>query len=313
MSETSEPVDNHAADAATDANAAIRARGLDRLMAPPRRVALPVRCQLMFGGFLSQFGWFFFAFGMIFFWGFAMNADIRLLGPNGGWKTAQGVVTAVESTNSSENKTRIFRIRYTFKPAKGGEIEGVSYSLGASHLTGNAVTVEYASGNPVDSRILGQRQRMFSGFVLFVVIFPLIGFIMLNIGFARGRKRIKVLSEGILGEAELVSKVATNTEINNQRVYKLTFEFDAIDGQTHQATASTHLPQKLEDEAKELLFYDPLNPDRAQMLDELNTSFKVDEAGDIQPESSRAALLSMVVPTIAVLGHGTYLLYALLF
>ena len=33
---------------------------------PPRDVPLTVRLQVLFGGFLNQFGWLFFGFGMVF-------------------------------------------------------------------------------------------------------------------------------------------------------------------------------------------------------------------------------------------------------
>jgi hypothetical protein len=85
----------------------------------------------MFGGALNQIGWGVFAFGMIFFWVFATEADVRLLGPSGGWTTASGTVSAIEKTGMSENKTQVVRIRYTFRAGKK-DFEGASYSLGSS-------------------------------------------------------------------------------------------------------------------------------------------------------------------------------------
>jgi len=40
---------------------------LRRLAAPPRPVPLLVRLRLLFGGMVSQLGWFFLGFGTIFF------------------------------------------------------------------------------------------------------------------------------------------------------------------------------------------------------------------------------------------------------
>ena len=46
------------------------------------------------------------------------------------------------------------------------------------------------------------------------------------------------------------------------------FEFTA-DAKVYKISANTHEPEKLEDEEKEMLVYDPENPEKATLVDNL--------------------------------------------
>ena len=97
--------------------------------------------------------------------------------------------------------------------------------------------------------------------------------------------------------------------MNNQTVYKLTFEFRTDDGGVYEVVSKTHLPQLLEDEAEEQLVYDPRNPARAVMLDNLPGSPDIDELGQILPTSFSRGLLPLILPGLALLIHGTVFLF----
>ncbi|MHC5083366.1 MAG: DUF3592 domain-containing protein, partial [Planctomycetota bacterium] len=86
------------------------------LGAPPRHVPFLLKLNLLFGGFLSQFGWIFFGFGLVFVWLFTLNSDLT------GWyvfsrdlQTAQGVITSSAETNMSVNETRVYQHHYRFE------------------------------------------------------------------------------------------------------------------------------------------------------------------------------------------------------
>lgn len=281
------------------------------LTGPPRSVPLLVRLRLLFGGFLNQFGWIFFGFGMIFVWVFGFSTDpTAWLDFRGDLEEVRGVITRCEDTNASENEREIYAHYYEFKTG-GQEYDGVSYSVGKQSSPGDKVTVQFPPGRPSRSRIKGMRTSAFPIFVLFVVLFPLIGLCFLLSGFRKGRKAIRLLVNGEQASGVLKSKEPTNTKINNRPVYKLTFEFKDQTGQTHEATATTHEPERLQDDAEEPLLYDPLRPGYATMLDHLPGAPHVDEMGQIQAKSGSGSLLVLIVPTASIVGHGLYLLLLL--
>lgn len=285
------------------------------LAQPPRQVPWLVRSQVLFGGFLNQFGWAFFGFGFIFVWIFGLNADLSgLLAPLRTMETAEGIILRVEETSATVNETPVYAYTYTFRvESLEKEFQGSSYSTGRQFEPGWTVTVEYLVSNPDVSRIQGMRQAIFGPWVLcLVLIFPLIGLVFIIIGLRNGFKADRLLAAGQIAWGELKSKEPTGVRVNNQPVYKLTFEFRAEDGGVYEAVAKTHLPHLLEDEVEEQLLYDPRQPTHAVLLDELPGSPDIDELGYIHPTSLRDGLLPLVLPGLTLLVHGTVFLLAAL-
>ena len=96
----------------------------------------------------------------------------------------------------------------------------------------------------------------------------------------------------------------TNTRINNQTVYKLTFEFTTDDGRRYEATARSHRPFVLEDEPQEQLLYDPYNPKKAVLLDSLPGEPDIDEWGNIQVANIGRSIRSLILPVAVVVING---------
>ena len=281
-----------------------------KLLGPtPRRVPLPVRCHLMFGGTMNQVAWLGLAGTMFLFWLVVMNCEaITWLTFPADLKTATGAVTSSFKTNVSEGGSKhskgtpIYSTSYSYS-INGKPFTGVSYALGQQLMPGQMVTVEYSGANPQLSRIQGFRVRMLGWAAVFVLLAPLVCMCLMLPGYFLGRKTRRLLECGQLAEGSLKSKEPTNTRINNKRVFKLTFDFTASDGRTHQAKSRTHHPEKLEDEASEQIIYDPADPTQSLLVDAMPCYFRVDEAGNIQPESSRRALLVTLVPMLTVCGN----------
>ena len=172
----------------------------DTALDPPRAVPLPVQLRVLFGGMVSQMGWFFLGFGLIFVWVFAVHVDfsspLRLISRQ---VETRGLVTAVEDTNISEGGdddtpgTPIYRIDYRFAGPGGRTLEGASYSVGTDLRPGDPVRVEYAASNAENSRIRGLRQAPLPLAVLFVAVFPLIGLVMVVYSLMEGIKAIQLL------------------------------------------------------------------------------------------------------------------------
>lgn len=284
------------------------------LAAPPRYVPWPVQAQVQFGGFLNFFGWLWFGFTMLFVWAFGSLTGFNdvyfwFISPD----IAPGIITAIESTGASENDVPVYANHFTFRVERlEAEFQSVSYTTGQNFSISDTAEIEYLPGNPNIARIQNTRSGTFSPWVLcFVGIFPLVGLGMIGPGMYLGYKGNRLLKEGKMGLGRLVSKEPTNTRINKQTVYKLTFEFMADDGQTYQATARSHTPYNLEDEAQEQLVYDPRNPTRAVLLDSLPGEPDIDEFGNIQVADYGRSIRTLILPALVITVHGIIFLAVL--
>lgn len=282
------------------------------LAKPPRPVGPTLTVRVMFGGVMSQLGWIFLGFGLIF---------VALFQPGAGMAaavhfsrdlaTGNGTVTDWRKLNLSINDTPVYETSYEFEPGDGSRYAGASYQTGRHRNQGDAVAIEYRANDPTISRIQGMRSTPGGLGVSFVYLFPFIGLCFVLFSIHRGLRARSLLANGRLGRGTLKSKEPTNATVNNQRVYKLTFEFEAEDGMTYEAVAKSHVPARLEDEAQERLVYDPRRPSDAVMLDELparpkitrDGHFTVDGVGQIV-----VASLNLVAPGLTLLGHGAYYL-----
>jgi len=290
----------------------------------PRQIPLLVAVKLLFCDFLSLFGWIFFGFGMVFFWGFTMNGDFSsILYSGSSWASSGGVVTCSSRTCFSEggskhrSGTPIYANHFRFRAADGNEYDGVSYTRGEFTVRGsgaeadvNQVSVQYLSSNPRISRISGQRLKPFGPDVAFVLIFPLVGFCFISVSVINGIKSIRLLASGEAALGVLEKKEPTNVTVNNRRVYALTFSFKAKDGTPAITVAKTNEPEKLEDDSEERIFYDPMDPSKAVLFDSLPGGVGIDERGEIFDPSPVKSMLFMIPPAVVILGHACYLYLA---
>lgn len=278
-----------------------------------RSVPIAAGVSVLLGGFMTQFGAAFFSFGMIFCWIFLSMADIpgtfRFMGSTA---TANGIVTRVTATSSKENNSRVHEIEYRFTGGDGAVHSGVSYSAYDVPHAGQSVRVEYTPGDPATSRIEGMRRAEMPIFVIFVVIFPIVGALIGIAGIRAGRRRLRMLYVGRMARGKLVAKEPTNTKINKQTVYKLTFEFTTPDGRTGRVSDKTHETARLEDEAEELLLYNPDNLEEGAAIDALPGGVKMNDAGEITEHSAPRALLLMLLPVGGLTVHGLIGVYLLL-
>ena len=276
---------------------------------PPRDVPLTVRLQVLFGGFLNQFGWLFFGFGMVFVWLFLPHADLTSFYRfRGQLDQAQGTITASKNTHFSEggsgdsSGTPIYEHDYTFTVA-GTAYRGASYTTGDTLRPGARVTIEYPHGSPAVSRIHGMRRSPVGATVLLALLFPLIGIGFLVPGLRQGWKGDRLLANGKVAFGTFKSKEATNTRVNDQTVYKLTFDFTTDTGETCQAITRSYQTAQLEDGQQHEIVYDPLTPSYATLVDSLPGSPRIDERGVIQPARFGSALRVTILPAFVIIAN----------
>lgn len=286
----------------------------DRLAEPPRHVGLGVRLYAVFGGAgcLSHVGWALLALMSSIGWVFAGNADAwsPLLFKTLATAQANGVVTAMRETRSSEGSTRVCEVSYRFTAPGGQERSGRSYVTGTAPHPGQRVIVEFLEALPAVSRIQGMRRGLFGPGAMVVLIFPAVPLGIVWFSVRSGVRMSRVLARGRLAAAELKSKKQTNT-VNRRPVMTLTFEFVAADGQRYGASETTTDTTALEDERRETLLYLPAEPTSAMLIDALPKAIQAGEDGGLRLESA-SALAVLVLPLLTTLGNA-FAAYLMLF
>ena len=269
-----------------------------------RQVPLSVQLRHLWGGFLRQFGWIFVGFGLCFFWPMGGNYLVRHnVFFSADLSDTTGSITQIEDINLSVNEEPIFAYHYRFN-AQGQPLTGHNNSGYGMFAIGDPVSVEYAVGNAYHSRIHGLRPGLE---VFFGLLFPGIRACFVLSALFRGLRGNALLKRGVLTDGQLVSKTATNSEVNEQTVYKFVFEFQSEHGESGIVTAKTHDVARFAGEGGALgtepLLYSPANLRFAILLDDLPGGPRIDADGNIEGNLP-AALLASILPGISLVGHG---------
>ena len=276
---------------------------------PPRHVPLSLRVVNLFNG-KTQIGLLIFGFGMLFFWTMFMRSDFSYINFRGDIARAAGRIKRVEETSAKESRRRVIAHHYEYSVA-GTRYEGVSYQTGSAEDVGDRVRVEYLRDDPRKSRIAGMRRSLFSSTVQFILFIPLVGAVLVLSGTKTGLKRNHLLANGLPANGTLVDKSPTNVTENKKTVYALTFEFTARDGRRGTTVVRSSTPEVLEDQKQEPMLYDPADPSRSYLLDEVPARPQFDGTGQLVGDR-RAAVRALILPVIVVLENALFVLpYAL--
>ena len=271
-------------------------------MRPPRRITLPARLAVLFGGIFALIGSLLTGFGMIFFWAFVMSSELVHLDLGfRSWQAHPARIVVAEETGASENEEDV--VRYVYEYEVGREVlAGRGYTTGWRWDEGQAVQIEIDPEDPGVSRLPGTRRAAFGAAAGLAGIFPLIGVLLLFFSVRANRRTLQLLVNGIYTTGRVVNREATNTTINDERVYRYTIEYASDGGSTHRFETRTHRSELVEDDELEELLYDPQNPDHGSLLDTLGVVPPPgpDGALCIGPGG---ALRSLAAPTVCLLPH----------
>lgn len=200
------------------------------VQSPPRDLSFAGKFYLLFGRTISQIGFGVTSFGMIFFFVFVLNSEFfDFYKFSGNLNKTEGVITDISVTSASEgsknHQKNIYELSFEFEDNNGNKQANSSYALSFNYKKGDKIPVVYNVDKPIYSKIEGLRSGMFSSFVIFVTIFPLIGIVMILINFITGLKYIKMFTIGQTVIGKLSDVIPTNTYVNKERIYKHVFLF----------------------------------------------------------------------------------------
>ena len=232
-----------------------------------RTVPFTVILSVLFNNIFGYLGLSFGGLGMIFC--IVSTPLIDFVSPfcfGDGVARTTGIVTGVYSTNVSVNDDAVIEYRFTFSHM-GKSYENTSFSTEHNYKADDTVTVEFEPDHPSISRIEDMSVKPVGLFVLFIYIFPLIGFVFLFISFRKGIPAIHAIKYGVVTRGKFVRMEATGGSINEQTIYDFYFSFKDRTGNECTAIGSTHRTQLVQDEPEEKIIYDPDNPSNAVVVD----------------------------------------------
>lgn len=139
--------------------------------------------------------------------------------------TTDAYIKNIEETNVSVNGQDIDKYFYSFSVDNNIYF---SQCYGPFYLDiDDKVLVEYLPNNPNVSRIVSSDNSTVGLFPIYLFgIASIIFSILLIMHVAKTIKYGSIISRGELIEAKQISKEATNTKINNRRVYKLIYTYE---------------------------------------------------------------------------------------
>jgi hypothetical protein len=196
-------------------------------------------------------------------------------------------------THASVNDTEVYENRYRYE-LNGIVYSGLSYAEGRC-LEGEPATIEYLKDQPEFSRVQGMRRERFGPWALLIAVIPGIGLVIVMVCLRTGATRVRLLREGIAVQGRFAGKWATNTEINDRRVYRVAIDYKAHDGAVHSTVVRSTNPERFEREVQEAVLYDPQRLDRATTIDGLPGGLKLDEFGQFQAGGSWWSLVPPVL------------------
>ncbi len=269
---------------------------------PPRSLPFIQQLCIIFGGIVQAIGWVFFCVGSLFIAVFGYTSEPIIKPNTKKWDIVQGVVRQTSATSSSENKRQIYKITSNYL-YKGITYENISYKVGMPLSIGQNISIKVNPNNPSESEAEGLRTQPFSGIVV-IFLSPFLIFSLFLI-IPNARKNLKARNLLLFGEftrGTLKEKRATNTTItiNNVRypVYYYIFEFEYM-GKKHEAHGKTHKGWLLEDEAKEKILFNPVNPAENVIYDAIPTMPKIDPQGNATLTAQSYG--NLILPAIGIL------------
>jgi hypothetical protein len=234
---------------------------------------IPYRIRILhlFGRTSFIIGSLFTVIGMAFILYFSMqlNWNILFAGKKDLVPTS-GIITSLNETQYIVNEGPLFEYRYRYFDNSQMQYTGFFLEYANTYEPGQEITIEYLKDSPEVSRFTGKDRQNYDQIMFLAGVGCLIlAFLFLYPSCRRTRKESKIIMLGRPAEGKLVYAEPTNMRVNEQPVYKLTYEYITSHENLQRFSVRSHLIRNISDEHKEILIYDPGNPSRAVAVDTL--------------------------------------------
>lgn len=264
----------------------------------------------MLGSRLAQFAWAFFGVGLSIALFAAVTADVRPWLRLGDPARTTGVILGCQATALREGgrrggrvtpANRVYANRFRFDVA-GRQYASVSYARGACLTPGTGVAVEYAADDPGVARIEGMRHSKAPGYaILFAFLLTAAGFGLVLFATTLGARIVRQLARGELVHGRLLTSEATRVSVDARTLMRLLFEIEHR-GVVREVVVKTLAPERLEDDGREPLLFDPARPTVAMAWDTLPAAVALDERGELRAVPFARTLLVLLPAGVGVAG-----------
>jgi hypothetical protein len=271
---------------------------------PQRDVPIIKAIAIIFARGKTLGGWSTLAIGMIFVWVFGIRADTSFIYSSFTTQTTEGHVLEVVETNSYIDDESVWANVFEYRDEAGNQYLRDAFTSDYTMKIGDKVTVEYPVQAPEYGRIPGTRTAEFDSWMLFfILLFPVPSVFSVFSGISQGIRDHSLLKTGKLAKAKLIEKKATNTKVNDKTVYKLTFEYTDENNQSFHKTLKNHAIDHLTDDEFERLLYNPKNPAKSTLVDDLAGKPQIADDGTITKLNPLYAIAGITVPIICIVPH----------
>ena len=234
---------------------------------------IPLRIRLLhnFGRTSFIIGFLFAIVGLTFviFYSFKLNWKILLAGKND-FTSTTAYITGSDETQYTTDENILFEYHYRYSVGGNNENMGSFLEFAGSYEVGQEIQIEYLKDSPDVSRIEGRDRRNFDQIMFLAGIGGILGsFLFLYPSIRKTRRERKILIAGRPAIGKLIHAEPTNMKVNEQTVYKLTYEYSTGSNKSQKFSVRSHMIRNLSEEHTENIVYDPGKPSRAVIVDTL--------------------------------------------
>jgi hypothetical protein len=234
-------------------------------------VPFRIRILFLFGRTSFIIGFLFTLIGLAFIVYFSMqlNWSILIAGKKDLVATA-GFITGFDVTQYIVNESPLYEYRYQYYDDARIPYSGFFLEYAGAYATGQEITIEYLKETPEVSRFTGKDRQNYDQIMFLAGVGGVImGFLFLFPSYRRTKKERKIIMTGRPARGKLIFAEPTNMRINEQPVYKLTYEYSTSHETIQRFSVRSHLIRNISDDHAEILIYDPGDPSKAVVVDTL--------------------------------------------
>lgn len=220
--------------------------------------------------------------------------------------TTSGTVVSTQRIRTQEDNIHRFVVSYQ---VDGRRYRSGCYSSKQPYRCGDRVTVEYAVAHPQCARIRGMGFLAAPASVMSIAgLILLPGLIWCMYGFWRHARTVRLLASGELAWGRLVDRkylrgghgTGIHLRLGNRGRWEYTFSFQPPHSEGYEVKARTDCGYErlLEDEREEPLLYDPADPRKAVMLDNIPGWPRLDEKGAWREIGAWRSLVLVILPLV---------------